>query len=52
MAIGQHELHWRSVMEELLQRGLTGVRMTSSDDQAGLRAARKAGCSGITWQHC
>ena len=39
-------------MEELLQRGLTGVRMISSDDHAGLRAARKAVFGGVPWQRC
>ena len=39
-------------MEELLQRGLTGVRLISSDDHAGLRAARKAVFGGIPWQLC
>lgn len=52
VAIGEHELHWRSFMEELLQRGLTGVRMISSDDHAGLRAARKAVFGGNPWQRC
>lgn len=48
--IGEHELHWRSFLEELLQRALTGVRMISSDDHAVLRAARKAVFGGIPWQ--
>ena len=52
VAIGEHEVHWRSFMEELLQRGLTGVRMISSDDHAGLRAARKSVFGGIPWQRC
>jgi transposase-like protein len=52
VAIGEHELNWRSFMEELLQRGLTGVRMISSDDHAGLRAAQKAVFGGVPWQRC
>ncbi len=39
-------------MERLLQRGLTGVRMITSDDHAGLRAARKAVFGGVPWQRC
>ena len=52
VSIGEHELHWRSFMEELLQRGLTGVRMITRDDHAGLRAARKAVFGGVPWQRC
>lgn len=52
VAIIEHELQRRSFMSELLQRGLTGVRMISSDDHAGLRAARKAVVGGIPWQRC
>ena len=39
-------------MEELLQRGLTGVRMITRDDHAGLRTARKAVFGGVPWQRC
>ena len=52
VAIGEHELHCRSFMEELLQRGLTGVQMITRDDHAGLRAARKAVLGGVPWQRC
>ena len=52
VAFVEHELHWRSFMEELLQRGLTGVQMITRDDHAGLRAARKAVFRGVPWQRC
>jgi len=52
VALGEHEIHWRTFMERLLQRGLTGVRMITSDDHAGLRAARKAVFGGVPWQRC
>ena len=39
-------------MEALLQRGLTGVRMITSDDHAGLRAAGKAIFGGGPWLWC
>ena len=52
VVLGEHEIHWRTFMERLLQRGLTGVRMITSDDHAGLRAARKAVFGGVPWQRC
>ena len=52
VALGEHEIHWRAFMEQLVQRGLTGVRMITSDDHAGLRAARKAIFGGVPWQRC
>jgi putative transposase len=52
VALGEHEIHWRTFMERLLQRGLTGVRMITRDDHAGLRAARKAVFGGVPWQRC
>ena len=42
----------RSFLQSLLARGLHGVRMTTSDDHAGLRAAREAVFASIPWQRC
>lgn len=44
--------HWRSFLESLVARGLTGVQLIISDDHVGLEAARKAAFSGIPWQRC
>jgi len=44
--------HWRSFLESLVARGLTGVQLIISDDHVGLEAARKAVFSGIPWQRC
>jgi len=44
--------HWRSFLESLVVRGLTGVQLIISDDHVGLEAARKAIFSGIPWQRC
>ncbi len=52
VALGVHEIHWRAFMELLVQRGLTGVRMITSDDHVGLRAAQKAIFGGVPWQRC
>ncbi len=44
--------HWRSFLESLVARGLTGVQLIISDNHVGLEAARKAAFSGIPWQRC
>ncbi|MFT5286896.1 MAG: putative transposase, partial [Planctomycetota bacterium] len=34
------------------KRGLTGVRMFTSDSHEGLKAALRAVCPGVPWQRC
>jgi len=46
------EGHWRQFLQSLVQRGLCGVRLITSDDHAGLEAARKAVFAGVPWQRC
>jgi putative transposase len=46
------ELHWREFLQSLVQRGLHGVQLITSDDHAGLEAARKAIFAGVPWQRC
>lgn len=52
VSLGEHEVHWRTFLHSLVQRGLRGVRLITSDDHSGLRAARKAVFGGIPWQRC
>jgi transposase-like protein len=52
LSLGEQEIHWRSFMESLVERGLRGVQLIISDDHAGLKAARKAVFGGIPWQRC
>jgi putative transposase len=52
VAVGEHEIHWRTFMESLIRRGLRGVRLVTSDDHCGLRAARRAVFGGVAWQRC
>jgi putative transposase len=49
---GEHEVHWRSFFESLVARGLRGVRLITSDDHGGLKAARRAVFGGVEWQRC
>ncbi len=52
VSLSEHEIHWRSFLESLKQRGLGGVQLITRDDHAGLRAARLAVLGGIPWQRC
>jgi putative transposase len=46
------EVHWRAFLDSLIARGLRGVISVTSDDHAGLGAARKAVLPGALWQRC
>jgi transposase-like protein len=46
------EVHWREFFQSLVERGLHGVQLITSDDHAGLEAARKAIFPGVAWQRC
>ncbi len=52
VALGEHEVHWRSFLQHLVARGLCGVQLVISDDHAGLCAARQAVLGGVLWQRC
>lgn len=51
-SISEAEVHWRSFLASLKQRGLYGVVMITSDDHEGLKAALKATFSGVAWNRC
>lgn len=52
VSLSEHEVHWRIFLESLKQRGLGGIQLITSDDHAGLRAARVTVFGGIPWQRC
>lgn len=52
VSLSEAEVHWRDFLQSLQERGLYGVRLVTSDDHAGLRAAREARLPGILWQRC
>ena len=52
VSLSEAEVHWRQFLASLRQRGLHGVRLTISDDHAGLKAARQAELTGVPWQRC
>jgi putative transposase len=44
--------HWRAFLRSLLDRGLHGVRLVTSDDHKGLKSAVVSELLGATWQRC
>lgn len=51
-ALSEAEVHWRTFLQSLQQRGLHGVTYIVSDDHAGLSAARAAVFPAVPWQRC
>lgn len=52
LGLGEAETFWRAFLQSLIQRGLCGVRLITSDDHAGLRQALRAVFGGVAWQRC
>lgn len=52
VALSEHEVHWRSFLQSLTERGLHGMQLITSDAHAGLKAARRAVFPSIPWQRC
>ena len=52
LVLSEAEVHWRAFLDSLIKRGLRGVKFIASDDNAGLKAARKAMFAGVPWQRC
>ena len=52
VSLSEAEVHWRDFLQSLLQRGLHGLVLITSDDHAGLKAARKAVLGSAPWQRC
>jgi transposase-like protein len=50
VALSEQELHWRTFLQSLVERGLRGVQLITSDAHAGLKAARLAVFGGVPWQ--
>jgi len=52
VAFSEQEVHWRSFLQGLIQRGLHGVELIISDAHTGLQKARRAVFSSAPWQRC
>jgi len=52
VALSEQEVHWRTFVQRLVERGLRGVHLLISDAHGGLKAARLAVFGGVPWQRC
>jgi len=52
VSLSEAEVHWRTFLAELKNRGLCGVELIVSDAHEGLKAARKAVFPSVPWQRC
>lgn len=52
VSLSEAEVHWREFFKSLLERGLHGVELITSDAHPGLKEARKACFAGVHWQRC
>ena len=52
ISCSEQEVHWRSFLSSLIERGLSGLQLIISDAHAGLQAARRAVFGGVPWQRC
>ena len=52
VSLSEAEVHWRTFLSELKDRGLHGIELVVSDAHEGLQAARKAVFGSVPWQRC
>ncbi|MCP4399206.1 MAG: IS256 family transposase, partial [bacterium] len=52
VSVSEAEIHWRDFLLSLKKRGMHGVKLITSDDHSGLRAALESSMAGIPWQRC
>jgi putative transposase len=52
VSLSEAEVHWRDFFKSLIERGLHGIELVTSDAHAGLKEARKACFPGVPWQRC
>lgn len=51
-SLSEAEVHWRKFIEDLIRRGMQGLKLITSDDHSGLRAALRATLPSVPWQRC
>jgi transposase-like protein len=52
VSLSEAEVHWRGFLSSLVERGLYGLRLITSDDHEGLGKARQSVFAGVAWQRC
>ena len=50
--LSEAEAHWRKFLNSLAERGLCGLKLITSDDHSGLKAARMSVFPSVPWQRC
>ncbi len=50
--LSEADVHWRKFLSGLVDRGLHGIRMITSDAHSGLRSAIEAVFPTVPWQRC
>ncbi len=50
--LSEAEVHWREFLQSLVERGLHGIEMITSDAHEGLKSARKSVFPSVPWQRC
>lgn len=52
VSLSEAEVHWRTFLSSLKDRGLHGIQLIVSDAHEGLKAARQAVFPSVPWQRC
>ena len=52
VSLSEAEVHWREFLRSLKAHGMHGLKMVTSDDHEGLKAALRGTFSGVPWQRC
>ncbi len=52
VALSEAEVHWRNFLSSLVERGLHGMKLITSDSHEGLKSALDAVFPAIPWQRC
>jgi len=52
VSLSESEIHWRTFLESLVNRGLHGIKLMVSDAHSGLKAALRTVFPSIPWQRC
>lgn len=52
VSLSEAEVHWRDFLSSLKKRGLHGLKMITTDDHEGIKAALKSTFNGVPRQRC
>jgi putative transposase len=51
-SLSEAEIHWRNFMVSLHKRGLSGIKLITSDGHPGLKSAAESVFPSVPWQRC